>query len=110
MATFTAEAISETGLNATYNVAAAGGDKVLAGANTFLHVKNGSGGAITVTITTPVTVKGLAVTDPVTSIPAGEDRFIGPLDPDLYADVSDSSLVSFAYSSETSVTVAAIYL
>lgn len=110
MATVTAEASAYTGLNATYNAASGGGDKVKAGGNAFLHVKNGSGVSVTCTLDTPGTVGGLAVADPVTTIPAGEERFIGPLDVSVFADPADSNLVDIAWSATTSVTFAAVYL
>ena len=62
MATYAAQAIPKTGLNATYNAAAGGGDRVPPGS--IVHVKNGNASALTVTIVTLDTADGdLAVTD-----------------------------------------------
>jgi len=108
MATVIGESTAFTGLDATYNAASPGGDKVKAGGNVLLHVKNGGGSPITVTLTTPGDVGGLAIADPVTTVPAGEDRFIGALEVDKFADPTDSNLVAIAWSDTTSVTFAAI--
>ena len=109
MALLTAQAIADTGLEATYAACTGGGDTVVAGSKTFLHVKNGSGGDLDVTLTTPALFDGLAVADPVTTVTAGEERFIGPLDPKTYG-ASGTNLVSIGYSGVTSLTIAAVYL
>ena len=83
MATLTTQQLAHTGLLATYSAANGGGDQVLATDGTFLHVKNGSGAPITVTVDTPGTVDGLAIADPDTVIAAGTEQFIGPIDRDL---------------------------
>jgi hypothetical protein len=62
MATYAAQAIPKTGLNATYNAAAGGGDRVSPGV--LVHVKNGNAAALTVTLVTLDTADGdLPVTD-----------------------------------------------
>jgi hypothetical protein len=107
MATLTAQALVIGGLNATYGSATSGGDKVMPGDRVFLHVKNGAGSTVTVTIAANPTSRGLTVTPPAVSVPASGDRFIGPLPADTYAAASDG-LVAITYSSATSVTVAAL--
>ena len=109
MATVTAEAMAYTGLVATYNEANAS-DQVKAGGNVFLHVKNADDAPTTVTLTTPGTVAGLAIADPATTVAAGTEAFIGPLDVAQFADSSDSNLVTVSFSNITSVTFAAVYL
>jgi hypothetical protein len=108
--------IARTGLEPTYTAATSGADGDVwqnEGRRTFLHVKNGSGGSIDVTITTPNTVDGLAVADLVVAVPAGEERMIGPF-PRIYeaydTDNSIESAIQATYSSVTSLTVAAIKL
>lgn len=75
---------------------------------TFLYVKNGSGSTITVTITTPQTVKGIAISDPSVSITAGSEKCIGPFDPSIF-NAADGN-VDVAYSAITTVTCAVIQL
>lgn len=108
MSTLTPQTITPAGLSANYSAASAGGDKIqLAGANIFLHVKNGSASAITVTITTQANqYKGLTVPDRTVSVPASGDKMIGPIDPALHGDINQQASIS--YSATTSVTVAAI--
>lgn len=106
MATLATEAVSKSGLNATYAAANAGGDSFTPDRSTFLHVKNGDAASKTVTIATPATMAGLAIDDVAVTIPAGEDRFIGPFPPDLFADTD--GLADITYSAVTSVTVAVI--
>jgi hypothetical protein len=107
MATLTAQAVNIGGLNATYASAGASGDKVGPGDRVFLHVKNGAASPITVTLAANPTPSGLTVTNPTVSVPASGDRFIGPLTKVDFAAASDG-LVAITYSSNTSVTVAAL--
>ena len=96
--------ISIAGLNPTMSAANAGGDTVVADDRTFLRVKNGSGSPVTVTVTTPGTVSGLAIADATMSVPATTgDMMLGPLPASLFGDP-----VSISYSAVTSVTVAAL--
>ena len=107
MATLATQTVALGGLNPTYAVAAAGGDKVECGDRNFLHVKNGAGAPVTVTLTSTATVRGQAAADVTVSVPASEDRMIGPLQPDLLLNASDG-LCTVGYSSATSVTVASL--
>ena len=108
MAVLSLQAITAAGLAASYGSASAGGDKLpLSGGNTFLHVKNGGASSVTVTITTQSnTYKGLTVPDRTVTIGASADKFIGPIDPTLHADINQQA--SVGYSATTSVTVAAL--
>jgi hypothetical protein len=54
------------------------GDKIPNDGRTFLRVKNGSASPITVTVDTPGSVDGQAITDLALTIAAGEDRLFGP--------------------------------
>jgi hypothetical protein len=103
-----------TGLEVTY----AAGDS--ANGHTFdnrgqdivLHVINGGGAPINVTITTPDTVDGLAIADQVIAVTNAEDRFIGPFRNDLYgqAEQGMTKAVLVDLSDDTSVTLAAIQI
>jgi hypothetical protein len=101
--------IVQTGLQPTYVPATVTvGDSVIPDEDGFIHVKNGGGGAITATVTTPgVGPGGVAVPDiPVTSIPAAGAAMIGPLNAAL-ADPT-TGLVTVVWSGVTTVTIAAI--
>lgn len=108
MAVLSLQAITAAGLAATYGAASAGGDKIPLGAgNIFLHVKNGGASPVTVTITTQAnTYKGLTVPDRTVTVANATDKFIGPIDPALHADINQQA--SVGYSATTSVTVAAL--
>lgn len=75
------------------------------GLRTFLHVKNGGGAPITVTLDAKaipeadMEVKDLAVT-----VTNAQERMIGPVDPAIFADPT-TGLVSITYSGVTTVTV-----
>ncbi|MEV8395602.1 MULTISPECIES: hypothetical protein [unclassified Streptomyces] len=107
MAVLTAQAVSLTGLAPTYANAASSGDKTAPGERTFLHVKNGAASPVTVTLTATATVRGQAVGNLTVTVPASGERMIGPLPGDLLAAPSDG-LVAIGYSSNTTVTVAAL--
>ena len=103
--TMVKQAITRNGLNAIYAGPQDGVD-VAASPSVFLHVKNASGASIDVTLTTHTSVDGIAVPDKVIAVPAGEDRFIGPLAPPHYSGPDGYANVNF--SSNVSVTVAAL--
>lgn len=100
------------GLAASYSAGNAEGHKVLASARHILHVKNGGGSSITVTVQTPVTVGGRAVAEDTVTIGAGADRFIGPFNPDVHGQPesvgADAGQAYVDLSSTTSVTLAAL--
>lgn len=103
MAALTIQSIDQDGLTPSYTAAAGGGDTVVTGAGAFLHVKNGGGGSITVTLVTPGTVSGLAVDDQTVTVTNAQERMIAV--PDLYKSPSDG-LASITYSGVTTVTIA----
>jgi len=88
-------------LAAAATAAGAGGDTALVGPGRFLYVNNGSGSSITVTLATPGTVSGLAVTDPGYAIAAGKAGII-PL-ANVFRGASGRAAIS--YSAVTTVTV-----
>ncbi|MFR0351787.1 hypothetical protein [Streptomyces sediminimaris] len=108
MATLTTQAITADGLDPAYTAAAAGGDKVKPGPNTFLHVVNGDAAPITVTLAVPGNYYGsVANPDLVVTVAASGELMI-PVPGTPFADPSDSGLASVSYSAVTSVTVAAL--
>ncbi len=106
----TVEDVVRTGLNPTYNNAATDGHAIdNASKRVFIHVKNGSGGSVDVTITTPSTVDGLAIADRVVAVPASGERMIGAFPEAVYSQ-EDATLgidkaVYVDYSATTSVTI-----
>lgn len=107
MATLATQVVALSGLAPTYGNATGGGDKAECGERNFLHVKNGAGSAVTVTLTTTAAVKGQPVSNLTVSVPAAGERMIGPLSSDLFRNASDG-LCAVGYSSATSVTIAAL--
>ncbi len=113
MATLSTQTIVRTGLAPTYAAAAGGGDAMETGDDMFLHVKNTSGGAITVTVAigaSQSTISGVAYTNTAVSVPATTgDRMIGPISSIPYKD-GTTGLATITYSGVTNLTVAAIKL
>jgi hypothetical protein len=106
MANLATQAISRaTAAAPSYAAAAGGGDTFTPDRDTFLHVKNGSGGAITVTVVTPrADALGNAIADNAVSVPAGQERMLGPYPAEHYADPADG-LADITYSGVTSLTI-----
>lgn len=107
-ADLTVQEISRSGLNPSYTAAATDGHSVENTGREFIHVKNGSGSSVTVTIQTPGTVDGLAVADRTVAVPASGERMIGPFAPGDYNQDDDAIYVD--YSAITTVTIAAVQL
>lgn len=113
MAVLTRQRIVEAGLTPSYAAAAAGGDQVdNSDGKTYLHVKNGGGAGITVTIT----AQTLTTEDPklgtvtkaniVKSVGAAAEAIIGPFKKQAFNNGSNQ--IAITYSGVTSVTVAAL--
>jgi hypothetical protein len=108
MAEITVQNIAISGLEETFASAAGGGDTFKNDGRTFFHVKNGSGGNITLTFTTPGKIGGVDIANPEVVCDAGEERLIGPFEPSIFNNAS--GLVAVGYSGVTSLTVAAVRL
>lgn len=107
MATLTTQNITTAGITPSYAAATGGGDAMVPGSSNFLHVKNGGGSSITVTVVTPATVDAsLAVADRAVTVAAGAESMI-KVTPELYRDPA-TGLAAITYSGVTTVTVAAI--
>lgn len=106
------QSTSETGVVATYGAVTVDGDIIPGDEKTLLHVKNGSGGSINVTIQTGATLGGHAVSDTVVAVAAGADKFIGPFPKESYnnATGADRGKVYVDYSAQTTITRAALSL
>lgn len=108
MADLTVQDVARTGLNASYSAAASGGDAFGNNGNTFVHVKNGDASSKTVTLASQYSSPpvGTAQSDLSVTIPAGEERMIGPFPQSGYND--GDSKVQISYDAVTSVTLAVI--
>lgn len=117
MATLTRQALNEDGLTASYASAAALGDQVTnADGKTFLHIKNGSGGSITVTVSEQIS--GTTVQSPqygkltkasaTKAIGSGAEAFFGPFAKAGFNDVNGN--IQITYTAVTSLTIAAVYI
>jgi len=114
MATFTTQTVTEAGLNApTYTAAAGGGDVVNNRlGDVILHIKNGSGGNITVTVAAQDTAASnpsfgaLTKANASVEITAGGDGFIGPFRPTAFNNSSNQ--IAITYSGVTTLTVACL--
>jgi hypothetical protein len=85
--------------------ASSGGDKVAPG--TRVHVINGGGAPVTLTVPTPGSVRGRAIADTQITIPNGAfpaNMRVFDVPGDLYADPSDG-LVNLQWSAVTNVTL-----
>lgn len=106
----TPQHIVDEGIVPTYAAANVAGHSIPGDGDHILHVKNGSGSSINVTIQTAATEDGLAVADQIVAIAAGAEKFIGPFRPATYnrasGDPTDPGLVWVDFSAVTTVTVA----
>lgn len=108
MALLTVQNLAKAGATPTYGAVAASDTFLNIGdERTFLHVKNGSGASINVTVTarkTQVKVPGvgqLTVSNLVVAVPAGQERMIGPFS-EAFNDAD--GLVTVGYSATATVT------
>ena len=114
MAELTVQQITEAGGVATYVSAAADGDTADNNGNMFLHIKNGSGGSITVTITAVTTSVDSGMYGDLTkanasiAIAGSAEAFIGGFAPAAFND--GNSEIAITYSGVTSLTIAALYV
>ena len=110
MATLATQKVTRAGLlNPTFAACTVGGDRFTPDSNTHLHVKNGSGGALTVTIAaTKVVIPNEQLPNVVVSVPAGGEARIGPFPYDVFAATDGSGLADVTYSGVTSLTIAVI--
>jgi hypothetical protein len=95
-----------TGVIPTYTPAIVDGHAFLSTGSTFIHVKNGSGVSVNVTIPTPMKYGGLDVADVVVAVAAGAEKLIGPFNPSMFNQID--GLVHVDYSVTASITIAII--
>lgn len=106
MATLLApQAITIVGIVPTYTAADAANNTFSPNPRGMLHVKNGGGGSINVTVVVPGTdAYAQPRPDVVVAVAAGAEKVIGPFPLDIMDPTT--SLVTVQYSAVTSVTVA----
>ncbi|MFE2021302.1 hypothetical protein ACFW9O_24970 [Streptomyces sp. NPDC059499] len=107
MAALAAQSVALAGSVPTYAAAAGGGDTAPVGSNLLLHVINGGGSSVTVTLVTPGTSGGLAIADAAVAVAAGASAFV-PLR-SVYRN-SVTGRAAITYSGVTSVTAAVLRL
>jgi hypothetical protein len=106
MATIAKQSIVTTGLNPSYGAAAGGGDQFINTGKEFLHVKNGGGGSIDVTIDSQTPCNQGFDHNLLVAVPNGQDRIIGPFDPGRFNDAN--GYVKITYSGVAGLTVAVL--
>jgi hypothetical protein len=109
----TVEVITDTGnTNPTFDALHADGQMFVNTGAEFIVVKNGNASTLTLTITTPQTVAGLAVADRTVTLLTTEDSYIGTFRKDLYDQPSgaDAGKVYIDGDIQASVTLMAFRL
>jgi len=101
------QTISDQGTVPTYSAANVDGHFCVLG---ILHVKNGGGGSINVTVQTYKTVEGRAIADDVIAVAAGAEKMINLKSYDLLIRTvaPDTGYAYVDFSAVTSVTVALV--
>lgn len=102
----TPQRITAAGLAPAYEPANVAGNSYKLQASRVLHVKNGSGGSVTVTIPSTATVDGLAVPNRTVTVAAGADRLVALGAGAAHKQTGGVTYVD--YSAVTSVTVAVL--
>jgi hypothetical protein len=103
MAVLVVQSTSLTGLAPAFVAAGAGGDTFANDGATLLHVKNGGGGSIDVTVDSTQQCSHGFDHNVVVAVPAGGERVIGPFPTRRFGETA-----SVSYSGVTTVTVAAV--
>jgi len=104
MALLTTQNIVRTGLTPSY-AAVAATDTFVPDAQTFIHVKNGGGSPDTCVVQVlQGDPAGLTVSDVSVSVTNAQERMIGPLPPNFFADPT-TGLGTITHSFTTTVTV-----
>ena len=105
MALLPTQQMAVSGTAPTYSAASGSDTADISNGRTFVHVRNGGASSDTVTVVTPGTVSGLAIADLTVSVANGTEKFIGPLDPQVFAT---AGIATITHSYTTSVTCAVV--
>lgn len=106
MATLAVQKPVNTGTVPTFNAAAGGGDQFPNDGQTVIHVKNGSGGSINVTVASPTACSHGGTHPLVVAVGAGAEKVIGPFPMARHNDAN--GMVQLTYSGVTSLTLAVL--
>ncbi len=105
MAALSAQTIVRTGITPSYAAVAASDTIPLDAGTTFIHVKNGGGSSDTCVCSVLAgDPPGLTVSDNSVSVTNGQERMIGPLPAQFFADPT-TGLGTVTHSFTTSVTI-----
>jgi hypothetical protein len=104
MATLTVQTVTNSGVEPTYNAVAALGDEFVNDGKTEIHAKNDSVGDIVVTAAAVNACSLGTLHDIAVTVPAGEERRIGPFNRTIYNDANGK--VQLTYDDVTSLTIA----
>jgi hypothetical protein len=97
--------ISRAGVTPTYNAASADNNSFVNDGRTLVQVLN-VGAEMTVTIVTPGTVDGLAITDRAVVVPLTTgNKMIGPFPPDIYNQSDGKVHLNWSRSSDVTFAV-----
>jgi hypothetical protein len=103
--TVTAQELSRAGVTPTYNAASADNNAFSNDGRTMVQVLN-VGAEMTVTIPTPGTVDGLAITDLAVVVPLTTgNKMIGPFPPDIYNQSTGEVYLNWSRSSDVTFAV-----
>lgn len=112
MADLTLQDFDLAGLTPSFASADSGGDAFVNNGKTLLYVKNGDASShdVTLNIEKTITIGGISIslTNPTVTVPASDEKIIGPFSQDWFNDVDEK--VNVDYDAVTSVTVAALKL
>jgi hypothetical protein len=101
----TVQPVSRLGVEPAYAAAQTDGNSFNNTGREFLHIKNGAIDCV-VTVKTPRTVDGQAVTERTVTVTATEERMIGPFPPATFNQLGASGDVVFVdYDDVTNVTL-----
>ncbi|MDF1778742.1 MAG: hypothetical protein P1V13_22190 [Rhizobiaceae bacterium] len=104
-AALTVQEISRLGIEPSYAAAEGDGNSFNNTGSEFLHIKNGASDCV-VTVQTPRTVDGQAVTPRTVTVTASEERMIGPFPPGIFNQAGAlGDVVYVDYDDESNVTV-----
>jgi hypothetical protein len=109
MAALATQSVRRVGTVPAYVAATGGGDTMDCGDRQFLHVKNGGGGSINVTIAAQrVPATDMTMTSLVVAVGAGAEKMIGPITAAEFQDSTGKAQIT--YSGVVTVTVGAFSL
>jgi hypothetical protein len=110
MAVLSTQSPSAAGVGITYGACAGGGDSFVNSGKERVHIKNASGGSITVTFASGSNKCSFGVAhtahDRVVTVGAGADKWVDTFDPSQFNDASGN--VNITYSGVTSLTIAVL--